>query len=120
MIDVIRTFHEGGWTMYPLLACVMITHPLSIGVAIAAFASKRGGMVLGLGSVSLLLSLGAVFIGLGGYLLGMRQVEMAVANVSPEHTAAILAQGRAEASINWMCGLAGAALPVLVSLIAIA
>lgn len=119
-MDPMRIFQEGGWPMFPLLACVMITHPLSVGVAITAFVSKRRGMVLGLGSASLLLSLGAVGIGVGGYLLGMRQVEQALAMVGPEHTSMLYEQGRAEASVNWMCGLAGAALPVLVSLIAIA
>lgn len=122
MIDVVRTFQEGGWTMFPLLACVLVTHPLAIGAAIAAFVSKRRGMVIGLGATALLLSLGAVAIGVGGYLIGMRQVDLAIAGAGlpPEQSAAILAQGRAEASVNWMCGLAGAALPVLVSLIAIA
>jgi hypothetical protein len=109
-------FQEGGWTMWIVLLCTLATTPLAVAAAITAFASKRKGMVLGLAGAALLFSLSTACVGVSGYLYWMQQVDEAIAFASDGEVAAQLREvGEREASWNWMCGLLGAALPIVLS-----
>lgn len=119
MDDVLQAFQEGGWPMYVVLLCTMATHPLAVGIAITAFVSKRKGMVIGLAAASLVFGLSTACAGAGGYLWSMQQVNEAVAYADPAFVETLRAQGQREASWNWICGAIGAALPALLSLIAL-
>lgn len=103
--------------MWIVLLCTLATTPLAIAAAITAFASKRKGMVLGLAAAALLFSLSTACVGVSGYLYWMQVVEGAIAGavVDGDVRARLYEQGEREAAWNWMCGLAGAALPIALS-----
>jgi hypothetical protein len=119
---ILVPFYEGGWPMYGVLACTLLAHPVALAALIVAFASRRRGMVLGLSAAALLLGLSTACTGAAGYAFGLHQMNEALAGawLEPAQVEALRAAGESEAGWNLVCGMAGAALPVLLALVGLA
>jgi hypothetical protein len=108
MESPLMAFREGGWAMWVVLGldgCVGILVPIALIVAIVArVTGKMRSLSLGLGIVATLMCLMPMCAGVGGYLLGMDQVEAAVAGVDPAMQQELRTAGEAEASNNLSFG----------------
>ena len=109
MIDWIQ---GGGW---PVLVILLLG---GIGIVVAATAitvGRSGSAGYALGGASALLGLFIAAVGVGGWWLGRRQVDeaLAFAALDPTQLAELQRLGYEEASRSLVCGGAAAAVPVL-------
>ncbi len=109
-------FIEGGWTMYPILACALMAHPLAIAAVVGAFFAKRRALAIGFASAALLTALTTAAVGVFGYFYAMNVVNAALATVDPAAREMLHAEGQREASWNLICGALGCALPLLLAI----
>lgn len=116
--DPARFFMEGGWPMYLVLCTGLFGHVLAIASLGAMFA-KRRAMPLGMGAATLLFAVTTMCVGVGGYFMGMRMVDEAVAFADPESQAMLRAQGQDEADNNLWFGGCAFLFPLLCGLAAI-
>ncbi len=112
--------NEGGTPVLGLLCCALVSHPLAIAAVAVALVSRVKRWALVAGGISLAVGLGAIGLGVAGYLYGISQVEAALAEVPPEVRAELLDVGRSEAMISIWVGLVSAAFPLLAGVGALA
>jgi hypothetical protein len=112
-------FFEGGLPMYGILLCALIACSLACVALVLAFVAGQRRGALGTASVALLAAVGTAVIGVGGYFLGMHNVEEVVAVVEPALRETVRAQGQSEASWNLICGAIGAVVPALLASVAL-
>jgi hypothetical protein len=120
MSELVQWFQEGGWAMYGALCCSLLSVAIGLGAVGVAFATKKRSLAIGLGAATLLFALTTLCTGVGGYLMGMRTVEGAVAFADPAYRTALLEQGRDEAQNNLEMGACASLLPLLLGLTALA
>ncbi len=116
--DPARFFMEGGWTMYLVLCTGGLGHMLAVA-SIGAMFAKRRAMPLGMGAATLLFAVTTMCVGVGGYFMGMRMVDEAVAFADPESQAMLRAQGQEEADNNLYFGGCAFLFPLLAGIAAI-
>ncbi|MBN8616974.1 MAG: hypothetical protein J0L92_40710 [Deltaproteobacteria bacterium] len=116
--DPARFFMEGGWAMYLVLCTGALGHVLAIA-SLASLFSKRRAMPLGMGAATLLFAVTTLCVGVGGYFMGMRMVEEAVAFADPDSQAMLRAQGQDEADNNLYFGGCAFLVPLLCGLVAV-
>jgi hypothetical protein len=109
-------FLEGGWPMWLILLFTGVG--LTAGVVSLGAARGRAGVALGAGT--LVVALMIVGAGLFGWQLGRAQTDAAVVYASPADVEVLRAQGYEESSHALVCGLAGAAIPLILGIAAIA
>ena len=118
-----QIFAEGGFPMWIILACVLVSHPLAIAAVIVAFVNEQRAVVLALSGAVLLFAQTTACVGVAGYLWGLSQVEAALAGAAglePAMLEALREQGQQEASWNWICGGIGTVLPLILALVGLA
>ena len=104
--SLFEMFLEGGWTMWVIVLLTLGALPATIAALVA---SHRGLAMVGLALVA---AIGIT--GVGGTMLGRRQVDRAMTHLSPVDRALIHELGYREASRNLQfAGLAGVPLMLL-------
>ncbi len=116
--DPLTFFQEGGAAMYLVLCVGALGHGLALA-ALGSMLAKRRAMPLGFGAATLLFALTTACAGVGGYVMGMRNVEDAVAFADPEMQARLRAQGQEEADNNLYFGGCAFLFPFFAGLVAI-
>ncbi|MBX7194123.1 MAG: hypothetical protein K1X94_18865 [Sandaracinaceae bacterium] len=116
--DPATFFQEGGAAMYLVLCIGALSHVLALA-ALGSMLAKRRAMPLGFGAATLLFALSTACTGVGGYLMGMRNVEDAVAFADPELQARLRAQGQEECDNNLYFGGCAFLFPFFAGLVAV-
>lgn len=110
----------GAALLWGLLCYGLLSHPVALVALGVAVFQRRRTPALALGGVSLAFAALALTLGVGGYLWGMHQVEVALGyaagEVDGERTRAL---GQADAMLSVWCGLASAAVPGLLGALAL-
>lgn len=102
--------------MWLVLLCTLTTTSIALAAVLTAFTSGRRSFVIGMSAATLVFAISTACVGVAGYAWGMRQVEDALAAVAledPRVVEQLRSEGQREASWNWICGLGGAALPIV-------
>jgi hypothetical protein len=119
MDEVVQWFQEGGAPMYGALCCSLLSIGMGLGAVGVAFATKKRNLTIGLGAATLLFALTTLCTGVSGYVMGMRNVEAAVAFAVADQRAALLERGQDEAQNNLEMGACASLLPLLLGIAAL-
>jgi hypothetical protein len=116
---MVQAFREGGVFMYVVLAVGILAGFAAVMALIAALTQRTRQPALVIGIVAMVLGLLIPVTGGVGYALAMRNAFAAVASVDPSMRAAMLAQGISEAMNLIVFSALCAALPMLLSFVAV-
>lgn len=123
MSDPLLFFREGGFAMFAVLGldlCLLAMVPLALILSIVARSSgKARTAALVVSWLALLLTLVPMCAGVGGYTLGMRNVERAVEMVDPAQRDALQAVGEAEADNNLLFGFGSGCCALIPAILAV-
>jgi hypothetical protein len=119
MDSLVQWFQEGGGAMYGALCCSLLAVAIGLGALGVAFATKKRGLAIGLGAATLLFAVTTLCTGVSGYVMGMRNVDAAIANADPVYRTALLERGQDEAQNNLEMGACASLLPLLLGIAAL-
>jgi hypothetical protein len=115
MHNIAEFWEAGGPWMYPiaLMGAVALVATLALGVVAAVARDEAGSRTtLVLSSTLVALGLATLLLGIVGWLMCMRNVELAIATVNPDDMEAIRAAGNAEARSPLILSVLLAFLPL--------